>query len=82
MEGDLADEVRKRRTQQDVIVAGSDSVVQELMRQGLVDEFRLLIFPIVLGEGRRLFQDGLPLTPLRIVNVEQSGEAALVRLSK
>ncbi len=82
LKGNLADEVRKHKTQQDVIVAGSDSVVQELIRHGLVDEYRLLVFPIVLGEGRRLFPEGISPIPFRLVNVEQSGEAALVRLSK
>lgn len=80
--GNLADEVRKRKAQQDVIVAGSDSVVHELMRHGLVDEYRLLIFPMILGEGRRLFPEGISPLPLRLAHVEQSGEAVLVRLSK
>jgi dihydrofolate reductase len=81
IENDLLDEVRARRETEDLIVVGSESVVQELMRNDLVDEYRLLVFPIVLGKGRRLFPDGLQFA-LQIVSAEQSGEAALLRLRR
>ncbi len=61
-----------------LIVAGSDTIVQTLIRHDLIDEYRLLVFPIVLGEGRRLFKDGSEPINLRLVRVEQSGEAVLV----
>jgi dihydrofolate reductase len=60
----------------DVIVIGSTSVVHTLMEHDIVDEFRLLVFPTVLGAGRRLFTDPLDLS---LVSVEQSGAAALLR---
>jgi dihydrofolate reductase len=78
LQGDVIDEVKKRKADQDLIVAGSDSLVQKLMQHDLIDEYRLLIFPIVLGEGRRLFRDGIAPITLRLVKVEPSGEAVLV----
>jgi dihydrofolate reductase len=78
LHGDPVDEVKRRKADRDLIVAGSDSLVQSLIQHDLVDEYRLLIFPIVLGEGRRLFRDGTPPMDLRLVHVEQSGEAVLV----
>jgi dihydrofolate reductase len=68
--GDLIEAVRRLRQDRDVIVIGSTSIVQTLMRHDLVDEYRLLIFPTVLGAGRRL------------VSVEQSGAAALLRYQR
>jgi dihydrofolate reductase len=61
-----------------IVVAGSYSLVQKLIEADLVDEYRLLIFPIVVGEGRRLFPDGTPPMDLRLVDVERSGEAVPV----
>jgi dihydrofolate reductase len=51
--GDLLDEVRRRKHDEDSIVAGSDSVVQTLIQHDLIDEYRLLVFPVAVGEGRR-----------------------------
>jgi len=45
----------KQQPGQDILVAGSVSLVQTLMQNGLIDEYRLLTFPIVLGSGKRLF---------------------------
>jgi dihydrofolate reductase len=57
--GDAATEVRalKDAVAGDLLVAGSASLVQTLVEHGLVDEFRLMVFPIVLGSGKRLFGD-------------------------
>jgi len=43
---------------QDILVAGSASLVQTLMDHNLVDEYHLLVYPVVLGSGKRLFKDG------------------------
>ena len=61
LSGDLAQEVTALKEQDggDILVAGSTSLVRGLTELGLVDEYRLMTFPIVLGEGKRLF-DGLP----------------------
>jgi dihydrofolate reductase len=76
--GDLVDEVTRLRADRDLIVIGSLSVVHALAEHDLIDEYRLLVFPTVLGEGRRLF-DAVKPTDLRLVSVEQSGAAVLLR---
>lgn len=58
LRGDLAAEVRARKQAQDIVVMGSASVTRALMSSDLVDEYRLLVFPLVLGEGTRLFPEG------------------------
>ncbi len=59
LSGDLATEVAALKDGDggDILVAGSASLVQELLSHGLVDELRLMVFPIVLGHGKRLFAD-------------------------
>ncbi|MEP7025938.1 MAG: dihydrofolate reductase family protein, partial [Actinomycetota bacterium] len=60
LKGDAAEAVAGLRGEpgQDLVVLGSGDLVQTLMRRGLVDEYVLLIHPLVLGSGRRLFGDG------------------------
>ncbi|MEQ8446380.1 MAG: dihydrofolate reductase family protein [Pelagibacterium sp.] len=51
-------EERKRSSKGDMMVIGSATVVRELLRRGMIDEFRLLLFPTVLGAGTDLFPGG------------------------
>src|SRR3954469_935676 len=57
LDGDLTESVEKLRAEidGDVVVAGSAQLVQALIERGLVDELRLMVFPVVLGSGKRLF---------------------------
>jgi dihydrofolate reductase len=66
--GDAADAIAALREQpgDDIGVIGSGELVRSLAARGLVDEYVLLIHPLVLGSGRRLFDGELPRTPLRL----------------
>ncbi len=61
LSGDVVDEVSKLKAETDgvILVAGSGTLVGTLLAAGLVDELRLMVFPTILGRGRRLFPDGI-----------------------
>lgn len=65
--------------QRDVIIAGSLSVVHQLMEAGRIDEYRLLTFPAVIGSGERLFPAGIPPASLECLSAERAGAAVLTR---
>ena len=79
IEGDLATEVAKLKEQpgQDLLIYGSGDLVDELSRHGLIDEYRLMIHPVVVGSGKRLF-NGLPTTTLRLVDTTVTGTGVAV----
>lgn len=58
----------KQRSGEDLTILGSGELVRSLMWNDLVDEFLLLIHPLVLGTGRRLFADSGPSGALRLVD--------------
>jgi dihydrofolate reductase len=72
IKGDVAEEVSrlKELPGKDILVFGSGTLVNGLMRLGLIDEYRLMIFPVVLGSGQRLFGDGVEETVLELVGTE------------
>jgi dihydrofolate reductase len=70
LEGDLVATARERKQAHDIVVTGSASIVRALMANDLVDEYRLLVFPLVLGEGERLFADGTPPIGLTLTSAE------------
>jgi dihydrofolate reductase len=63
----------KDRYAGDILIAGSGQLVRSLMAEDLVDEFHLMVFPIVLGSGRRLFDDGTTTTRLVLTDSRQVG---------
>src|SRR6266851_2158124 len=69
LKGDAAEAVARLKEEpgKDLLVMGSGELVQSLMRRNLVDEYVLLIHPLVLGSGRRLFTDGGAFAALRLV---------------
>ena len=60
LQGDLAEELSRLKQEQgqDILVFGSGQLVQKLYARGLIDEYRLMVFPVVLGSGKRLFPEG------------------------
>jgi dihydrofolate reductase len=80
LSGDLAEEVNRVRAahEGDVVVHGSASLVQALLDQGLVDELRLMVFPVVLGSGKRLFGDTSGKKPLRLVESKTVGDGVAI----
>ena len=75
LQGDLVTEVQKRKQEHDIMVTGSVSLVRTLMAHDLVDEYRLLVFPLVLGAGTRLFPDGTAPVNLALVSAQTAGAA-------
>jgi dihydrofolate reductase len=78
--GDPAEVVKRER--RDVVITGSMSVVHALMAEDLIDEYRLLTFPTILGTGERLFPAGGPPVYLECLSAEQSGAAVLARYGR
>jgi dihydrofolate reductase len=78
--GDVAEEVPKlkERFSGDILVAGSAQLAQTLMQHDLVDEYRLMVFPVVLGSGKRLFADGSDLRRLRLAGTQPAGETLIL----
>lgn len=70
LQGDAADAVAKLKQQsgKDIVILGSGVLIQSLMRRNLIDEYVLLIHPLILGSGRRLFPEGAPIATLRLMN--------------
>ena len=81
IKGNLAEEVNKLKQQdgQDIAVHGSATLVHTLMEHDLVDGIRLLVYPVVVGKGQRLFKEGVTAT-LKLVESQSfsSGVVALV----
>jgi len=80
LKGDAAEAIAKlkQRPGKDLVVLGSGVLVQSLMRRNLVDEFVLLIHPMVLGSGRRLFVDDGTLAALRLVDVKTTTKGVII----
>jgi dihydrofolate reductase len=79
MTGDLVEGVERLRGERDVVLVGSVGIVHELTARDLVDEFRVVVLPTVLGSGRRLFAGPAGADDLDLESVEQSGSGALLR---
>ena len=80
LEGDAMEAVATLKEQPggDLVVLGSGELVASLMRHDLVDEYVLLIHPLVLGSGRRLFTEGGPSAALRLVDTKTTTTGVVV----
>jgi len=69
LRGPLRDEIRALKEQPgaDIVTTGSITLVHDLIANGLVDEYRLFMYPVVVGRGRRMFDDATGVPPLALV---------------
>jgi dihydrofolate reductase len=72
--GDVAEEVRKLKEQsgEDILIYGSGQLVDALHPHGLIDEYRLMVFPVTLGHGAHLFREGSGPHPLKLVDTRRT----------
>lgn len=80
LQGDVAKAVAELKEQpgKDLVVLGSGELVQTLMENDLVDRYGIMINPIVLGGGKRLFRDGSAMRKLRLVDSKTTGTGILI----
>jgi dihydrofolate reductase len=80
IEGDVADGIRALKQEEgpDLSVQGSANLIQTLLEHGLVDEFRLMIFPLVLGTGKRLFDGGTVPDGLDVTDAQTSSTGVII----
>jgi dihydrofolate reductase len=76
LQGDVVDEVSKLKRERDgeILVAASGQLVLTLMKHDLVDELRLMVYPVVLGAGERLFGETRDKTPMRLLDTKTIGD--------
>jgi dihydrofolate reductase len=80
LDGDVAEEVAKLKQMEDgeIVVHGSAQLVQALIEHDLVDELRLMVFPVVLGNGKRLFGDTTDKKRLRLTDSKTVGDGVSI----
>jgi dihydrofolate reductase len=80
VDGDLADAVAKIRAEHegDIVVHGSAQLSQALLEQDLVDELRLMVYPVVLGAGKRLFGETSDKKTLKLVESQPVGDGVVI----
>ncbi len=80
LSGNLADEVERLKREIDgkIVVHGSAQLAQSLLDRGLVDELRLMVFPVILGTGKRLFGATDGKRPLSLVEQRTVGEGVAI----
>ncbi len=78
--GEIADEVRHLKEQPggDMLVYGSADLVDELLKHDLIDEYRLLLYPVILGSGKHLFRDRIDTHHLRLVSARTLGGSVVL----
>jgi dihydrofolate reductase len=80
LKGDVAEAVAELKGRPGGVlqVQGSSELAQTLIRHDLVDEYRLLVYPVVLGKGKRLFREGNPPSALRLVDTKTTSTGVAV----
>jgi dihydrofolate reductase len=84
LRGDLTDEVDALKSQfdGDILVAGSAQLVQDLVERDLVDELHLMVFPVALGAGKKLFADTDATKSFELAETKQTGETVILIYSR
>jgi dihydrofolate reductase len=82
LSGDVAEGVRKLKAEQDgdIVVHGSARLVQALVENDLVDELRLMVFPVVLGTGKKLFADTTDMKRLKLAESKVVGDGVAIMI--
>ena len=80
LKGNVVEEVRKlkQRLRGDILVSGSARLVQTLIANDLVDQLNLMVFPVILGSGKRLFGDAKDLKTLSLADSKSVGDGVLI----
>jgi dihydrofolate reductase len=80
IKGEVPEEVArlKRQSGQNLLIYGSSALLNTLLQHDLVDQYRLMIYPVVLGQGKRLFREGSDTKPLRLVDAHTTGTGVLI----
>ena len=80
LKGDLAEEVAKLKQQpgQDILIYGSGELVNTLMQHNLIDVYRVMLYPLALGTGKRFFRDGGEKTTLTLTDVKTNGAGVVM----
>ena len=78
--GDIGEEIHKLKQQpgKDILVFGSCQLVQSLIQLDLIDEYRIMVFPVVLGSGQRLFREGLDKKVLKLSETQTFSSGVVV----
>jgi dihydrofolate reductase len=83
LDGDLREGVEALKQQyENILVAGSGTLVRGLLDLGLVDELRLMVYPTVLGSGRKLFDGVANPAGFELVSAAKGGDCSLLALQK
>ena len=80
LKGDVVEEVSKMRQKPggDIVVHGSPTLAKTLIANDLVDELRLMVFPVILGSGKRLFGESSDMKRLRLTSSQTVGDGVLI----
>jgi dihydrofolate reductase len=78
--GNVAEEINelKQRPGKDILVFGSAALAGTLLDHDLIDEYRIMVFPIVVGSGKHLFEDGIDTKVLKLAKTETFGSGVVV----
>ncbi len=79
LNGNVEEKLSKLKAEQekDLVIMGSGELIRSLMPSNLIDEYVLLIHPLVLGEGHRLFAEGVPFTSLKLISTKTTDKGVI-----